>query len=195
MFRCLLLGYSSSHMYAYALIFLVIYCFLATWHHISSSSKNSNDLMLMFFYFVFAVVFALCLLNLPSSVLGFDLMSMISTLRSNLSSFFHSFFSLDNSTGGTGGAGNAGSAGSSLNLLSRIRIHIPPSVFGFVFALLLGILPPLLVESAFRFAQLELRKHFSISGFFSSHLLGLACFFSIPGILRLFEGKMICGIL
>ena len=185
LFRYFFMGYSSSHLYVYTLIFLIIYCFLAIWSHISSSSNSnsnsgSNDMMLMFFYFVFAVVFALCLLNLPSSILGFDLMTMISTLQSNFSSFFSSLLSFDN-------------IGNSLNILSRF--HIPDSIFGFIFALLLGILPPLLVESAFRFAQLELRKHFSISGFLSSHLLCLACFFSIPGILHLFEGRVICGIL
>ena len=183
MFRGIFLGYSSSHVYSYGLIFLIIYCFLATWQHISSSSKNSNDLMLMFFYFVFAVVFVLCLLNLPPSILDFDLMTMISTLRSNFSSFFSSLFSLSSSN----------SSNPSINLFSHL--HIPSSVFGFIFALLLGFLPPLLVESAFRFAQLELRKSFTISGFLSSHLLCLVCFFSIPGILHIFEGKMICGIL
>ena len=178
-FRSLILGYPSSRLYPYALIFLCVYCVLTVWSHISSSKKNSDELMLMFFYFVFAVVFSLCLMNLRPSVIGVDLLAMLSTLRSRFQSLV-SFV-------GLGGKG----------LFSRLHmnLHIPTSVIGFVVALLLGLLPPLLVESAFRFAQLELRKGLSVNGVLSSHLLCGVCVMSIPGVLRLVEGKMIGGIL
>ena len=180
-FRSLILGYPSGRLYPYALIFLFVYCVLTVWSHISSSKKNSNELMLMFFYFVFAVVFSLCLMNLRPSVIGVDLLAMLSTLRSRFQSLV-SFVGL-------------GGKGLFSRLHNHIPIHIPTSVIGFVVALLLGLLPPLLVESAFRFAQLELRKGLSVNGLLSSHLLGGVCVMSIPGVLGLVEGKMICGIL
>lgn len=53
-----------------------------------------------------------------------------------------------------------------------------------------------MVESAFRFAQLELRKGWSVFGILASHLPLVILLFSIPGLtLTRYEGKMIHGVL
>ena len=169
--RTFILGYSSSHIYMYSLLLLCGFSLMILWHHIQESSKQSDEWLLLFFYFVFAFIYALCLLCLPSFVLSVSFQDLLSQIHSHVSS-----------------------------LLSQFGLHsfytIPSSLLAVLVALLMAFIPPLMVESAFRFAQLELRKGWSISGLLASHLPLLILLFSVPGlILARFEGKMVCGIL
>lgn len=169
--RSFIFGYPSSHLYMYALLLMCGFCLMSLWNHIQESSKQSDEWLLLFFYFVFAFIFALCLLCLPPSVLSVSFQDSLSHIQSHISS-----------------------------LLSQFGIHslfsIPSSLLAVAFALLLALIPPLLVESAFRFAQLELRKGWSFTGILASHLPLIILLFSMPGLtLAPYEGKMVHGVL
>lgn len=169
--RTFIFGYSSSHLYMYSLLLLCGFSLMILWHHIQESSKQSDEWLLLFFYFVFAFIYALCLLCLPSFVLSVSFQDLLAQIHSHISS-----------------------------LLSQLGIHsffsIPSSLLAVIFAFLLALIPPLLVESAFRFAQLELRKGWSVFGILASHLPLVILLFSIPGLtLTRYEGKMIHGVL
>ena len=168
--RTFVFGYPSSHIYLSILFLDILFCMFSLWNHFSSSKKDPNEFILLLFYYVFAVVYALCLLSLPATFLGVDFSAIISSVNSKIASFF-AHFSLP------------------------LHFHFSPSILAISFAAFFAILPPLLVEPSFRFAQLELRRGVSFSGFLASHLPLIIIVMSLPGILlRYLDGRFIHGV-
>lgn len=169
--RTFVLGYPSSHIYLSILFLDMFFCMFSLWNHFSSSKKEPNELILLLFYYVFAVVYALCLLSLPSTILGVDFPAIISSVNSQIASFFARF---------------------------SIPLHfrLSPSILAISLAAFFAIFPPLLVEPSFRFAQLQLRRGVSFSGVLASHLPLAIIVMSLPGLaLRHLDGRFIHGVM
>lgn len=129
--RTFMLGYPSSGIVRYVLVFLIAFCIMSLIAWIQIGEKKNSDVTLLLFYFIFSVVYCLCLMSISKSLLGIDLYSAYKTIESRL--------------------------GDSLaNLGIRFHVSLPRDLLAAVLAVLFGCIPPLLVSCAFRYAQLHL---------------------------------------
>ena len=178
--RTFILGYPSSHIYYYVLLFLFIFCILSLLAWMNVGEKRNSDTLLLLFYFVFSVVYCLCLMSVSKVLLQIDLYSAYKEMEAHFFSLLSSFH-------------------------ISFQFALPKNLLAAVLAILIGCIPPLLVSCAFRYAQLHLHsKYFlteefhrrSLLSFLSFHLPLIILLLSCPSlILSKIEGTMIGGIM
>lgn len=178
--RTFILGYPSSHIYYYVLLFLFIFCILSLLAWMNVGEKRNSDTLLLLFYFVFSVVYCLCLMSVSKFLLQIDLYSAYKEMEAHFFSLLSSFH-------------------------ISFQFALPKDLLAAILAILIGCIPPLLVSCAFRYAQLHLHsKYFlteefhyrSFISFLSFHLPLVILLLSCPSfILSKIEGTMIGGIM
>lgn len=171
LFRSFVLGYSSSHIFLYLLLFTFIFCLLCLYTLIQNGEKTQASLAQLLFYYIFSVIFCLCLLSVSDRLLGIDLLSAWRHLEEN-------FVTLSRQLG------------------LPLHISLQKDFLSVLFALSLGLLPVSLVMCAFRYGMLIEFGSKSLLSAVATHLPLLIILLSIPAVsLDRFEGRMIGGVL
>ena len=114
--RTFILGYPSSTIYPYVLLFLFIFCILSLLAWMNVGDKRNSDILLLLFYFVFSVVYCLCLMSISNSLLHIDLYSAYKEVETHFFSLLSSFH-------------------------ISLQFSLPKDLLAAVFALLVGCIP------------------------------------------------------
>lgn len=174
--RTFVIGVQSSRLYLYTLLLLFIFCIMCLIAWIQVGEKRSSDLILLVFYFIFSVVFSLCLMSVAEPLLGIRLLSSYEAFENHVNSLLQS-----------------------VNV--PLTVHISHSLLAVLLSLVLAVLPPLMVSSAFRFSQLQLQRRWyslpasvtcrSIVSFLATHLPLIIIVMSCLPFLNTVEGKIV----